>query len=216
MIISHEYKFVYIKTRKTASTSIEIALSKFCGPRDIITEIVPADEKVRRSLGYRGPQNYRIGSLTLVNHMPALVARSVLGDAWGDYFTFTLERNPFDRVISQYYWELPKWQHRGATPPTLTEFLTNSPREALTNWPLYADGHTIIVDFVGRYESAKEDLRTVSERIGLPEAIEIAPIKTKDGWRKDRRHHRDVLSEEDRQLVETLCRREIDAFGYSW
>ncbi|MEL6382956.1 MAG: chondroitin 4-O-sulfotransferase, partial [Cyanobacteria bacterium J06626_18] len=32
MIISHEYKFIFLKTRKTAGTSIEIALSKFCGP----------------------------------------------------------------------------------------------------------------------------------------------------------------------------------------
>ena len=58
MIVSHRHRFIFIKTRKTASTSIEIALSQFCGPEDIITPIHPDDEAIRRSLGYPGPQNF--------------------------------------------------------------------------------------------------------------------------------------------------------------
>ena len=58
MIISHDYKFIFLKNRKTAGTSIEIALSKFCGPNDVITPISPEDEATRKELGYRGPQNY--------------------------------------------------------------------------------------------------------------------------------------------------------------
>jgi len=39
MIISHKHKFIYIKCRKTAGTSIEMSLSKLCGPQDIITPL---------------------------------------------------------------------------------------------------------------------------------------------------------------------------------
>ncbi len=39
MIISHKHKFIFIKTRKTAGTSIEIFLSQFCGKNDILTPI---------------------------------------------------------------------------------------------------------------------------------------------------------------------------------
>ena len=60
MIISHKFKFIFLKTNKTAGASIEIALSKFCGEKDIITPISPEDEQIRRSLGYRGPQNYMV------------------------------------------------------------------------------------------------------------------------------------------------------------
>ncbi len=59
MIVSHKHKFIFLKTNKTAGTSIEIALSKFCGEDDIITRISPKDEQTRRDLGYRGAQNFQ-------------------------------------------------------------------------------------------------------------------------------------------------------------
>lgn len=36
MIISHKYRFIFIKTKKTAGTSIESFLAQFCGENDLI------------------------------------------------------------------------------------------------------------------------------------------------------------------------------------
>ena len=58
MIVSHRHRFIFIKTRKTAGTSIEIALSPHCGPEDIISPIAKDDEQFRHELGYPGPQHY--------------------------------------------------------------------------------------------------------------------------------------------------------------
>ena len=60
MIISHKHKFIFIKTRKTAGTSLEIALGSICGESDIITRLSDTEEQYRRSLGFRGKQNENI------------------------------------------------------------------------------------------------------------------------------------------------------------
>lgn len=57
MIVSHAHKFIFLKTRKVAGTSMEIALSRYVGPDDIVTPISEEDEALRTSLGYAGPQN---------------------------------------------------------------------------------------------------------------------------------------------------------------
>ena len=57
MIVSHEHRFIFVKTHKTGGTSVEIALAEHCGPDDIITPIVEEDEAYRTELGFRGPQH---------------------------------------------------------------------------------------------------------------------------------------------------------------
>jgi hypothetical protein len=44
MIISHRHRFIFIKTRKTAGTSIEVYLSRFCGEEDVVTPLNPPVE----------------------------------------------------------------------------------------------------------------------------------------------------------------------------
>lgn len=58
MIISHAHKFVFTKTKKTAGTSIEIELSRFCEDQDIITPISPDDEIKRYQYCGKTAQNF--------------------------------------------------------------------------------------------------------------------------------------------------------------
>ena len=106
VIASHQHRFIFLKTRKTAGTSVEIALSKVCGPDDIITEISPEDEALRREAGGRPPQNFQSPPLPrkAYNHMGAKAVRELVGEqTFDDYFTFAIERNPWDAVVSLYF-----------------------------------------------------------------------------------------------------------------
>ena len=44
MIISHKHKFIFIKTFKVSGTSMEIALSRYTGKKDILTPLNLEDE----------------------------------------------------------------------------------------------------------------------------------------------------------------------------
>lgn len=219
MIINHTYKFIFIKTRKTASTSLEIALSKFCGPDDVITTISQKDEEIRSALEYPGPRNYErtpIGPVypsgKLRGHQRATEVRKFFPDIWQSYFTFCFERNPFDRAISRYFWE----QRRGDIAPPMNDFLRSIPVWMLSSWDLYTDSNGLIVDFAGKYENLQADLNFVQDTLRLPKKIVLPQQKAKSGFRSDHRHYREVLSTADRQLIENICSREIDHFSYAW
>ena len=57
-IINYSKNFIFVKTNKTAGTSLEIALSKYCNEKDVISQI-GNDEKIRNELGYRSAQNHK-------------------------------------------------------------------------------------------------------------------------------------------------------------
>ena len=228
MIISHKHKFIFLKTRKTAGTSIEIALRQFCGPDDIITRISPVDEKTSQELGGRGPQNYeapfrhyRLSDWYLLltrrsrrvfsGHMPSRHVSQYAGrTVWNDYYKFCFERNPFDKAVSRYYWSTRKSDPR----PSIDEYLASAPERLLSNWDVYTIDDQVAVDFIGRFENLKEDLATISKKIGLPG--ELVLPRAKGGHRKDKRHYSEVLSPESRAVIERVCARELDVLGYSW
>lgn len=225
MIISHRHKFIFIKTRKTAGTSIEISLSEHCGPDDVITPISPDDEKMRVSLGFRGAQNYRLPfrrlrytemrrsvkrrEVALFNkHDVAGLVRHYVGhDLWKDYFTFTVERNSFDKAVSRYHW------HPGRSRPPMEEFFARSPVLHLSDWPTYTVNDDVIVDRVVRFERLQDDLDEVADRLGLP-ALSLP--RAKGGHRPEKSHYSDVLSPMSRARIEIVCAKEIRHFGYQW
>lgn len=228
MIISHRYRFIFLKTLKTASTSIEIALSKYCGPQDVITWIAPEDEKVRRALGYLGPQNcgipvprYTVKDWLLVvmqrkrlkyyNHMPARRVRSGIGrHVWDSYYKFCFERNPWDRVVSLYF-----WKNRNRNPrPTFGEFLQNANKYSLSNWYIYAIREKIVIDHVGLYEDLELELERIAERLMLPGKL-LLP-RAKSGYREDQRRYWEIIGEAEREVITKICSREIAHFGYDF
>jgi hypothetical protein len=228
VIICHQHRFIFLKTRKTAGTSVEIALSRFCGPDDVITPIVEEDEALRGELGLRPPQNLEIAEalqspldrlrslwsrepLQYFNHAPAAwVRRHVDPNVWSSYFKFCFERNPYDRAISRYYW---KTRER-PDPPPISAFFRGAERRRISNWPTYTIDDRIAVDFVGRFENLAGDLAQALRQVGLSLDFELPRTKTR--FRRDKRHYSEVLDAHSRELVTRECARELAAFGYRW
>ena len=102
MLISHRKRFIFIKTVKTAGTSVESYFEKYCMPEGEWQEAHTRDEYVSEEgiIGYRGPD---ASSSTWYNHMSAQKLLDLAGrDIWDSYFKFTVIRNPFDKLISAF------------------------------------------------------------------------------------------------------------------
>jgi hypothetical protein len=227
MIVSHRHRFIFLKTRKTAGTSIEVALSRLCGDRDIITPISPEDEAVRGEMGYRGPQNIHVPLLryrkrqwrklivdhrraTFYNHIPALEAKAFLGDdVWRQYFKFCFDRNPWDRIVSAYHWM--RYQS-GNNELTFDDFLKQQGPHILSNYGIYSIDSQVAVDFVGRYETLVDDFRKALTHIGITETLDLPRLKGKA--RTDKRPYREVINAEQEQFIAERCKAEIALMGY--
>lgn len=60
MILSHDWRFIHLKTHKTAGTSVELSLSALCGPLDIITPTWGPEEDQR--LGASAAELYSLSA----------------------------------------------------------------------------------------------------------------------------------------------------------
>ena len=230
MILSHEHKFIYIKTYKTGSTSVEAALSAVCGPDDVITE---ASEQLR-GVRQRPAQNYRIEhpekpqrplwkrvlgrperhyhpSVGFYEHMPAWRVRAYAGeDVWKRYFKFSFERNPWDRQVSWYHYKTKS--RSGAAKPSFEAFNADRRRAWVENWDLYTADGDIILDFVGRYESLDSDFQRVLLQIGLAGRVALPRANVS----KDRGAYREYYGDASRGLVADWYTPEIRHFGYEF
>ena len=227
MIISHKYKFIFIKTAKTAGTSIEVFLSQQCGPMDIVTPIAPpiAGHKPRNYQGFINPipeileRPTRLFSALrqtitsrekFYNHMPAsLVKKRVPGWVWNSYFKFCVERNPWDKVLSHYYMH----NAREGGSLSLDEYLARG--RFPINHVRYTDrsGAKIIVDRVLRYENLLAELGEVFSQLTVPFDGTLG-IKAKSEYRTDRTPYQEIFNEEQRKIVEEAFAKEIELHDY--
>jgi Sulfotransferase family len=230
MILSHEHKFIYIKTYKTGSTSVEAALSGVCGPQDVITE---ASEQLR-GVRQRPAQNYRIEhpakpsrplwkkllgrperfyhpSVGYYEHMPAWRVRTYVGeDVWKRYYKFSFERNPWDRQVSWYHYKTKSKSE--ASKPSFAAFNADRRRAHVENWDLYTQDGAIALDFVGRYENLNADFARVLAEIGLKDQVSLPQANVS----RDRGRYRDYYDEATRDLVAAWYASEIAHFAYEF
>lgn len=231
MILSHAHKFIYVKTYKTGSTSIEAALSAACGPDDVITE---ASEQLR-GVRQKAAQNYRIEhpakparplwrtllgrperhyhpSVGYYEHMPAWRIRTYAGeDAWRRYFKFSFERNPWDRQVSWFHYKTKSAPSDAK--PSFDAFNRDRRRAFVENWSLYTENDSVVLDFVGRYESLDADFARVLDTIGLGGQVTLP----RENVSKSRLGtYRDYYSDASRQLMAEWYAPEIRHFGYEF
>jgi len=220
MIISHKYKFIFIRVRKTASSSMQVALSKFCGPLCIISKLDGMEEKVS---GIKSKNNWCYMTSrkpVFYNHIPAFRIKEMIAhmntNIWDDYFKFCFERNPWDKAISSFWWNRPK--SKVTEREKLNEFIMHAMFPTFSDWRLYTDEQKeeVIVDKVFKYEEMDESFRYLEKRLNFPEKIVMPEKRYKGSVRKNYNHYREVLTKEENERIKKVFNKEIKEFGYEY
>ena len=172
MIISHKLKVIYIKLLKVAGSSFEIALSKYCGPDDILTPILLEGE-MQKSMGYyHGARNYEHlkPNPKYYPHFKASQGQKYLPkDVWDNYLKIASIRCPYDVYISLYHFGKYRSQENKKKSPgkNFEEFAIKNKRVLRNLCSLHGEGK-ILIDFLIKYENLDQDISELEVKIDCP------------------------------------------------
>lgn len=221
MLISHKHGFIYTKTAKTAGTSVESYFEKFCMPENQ-WEFSHAREEYESDEGIIGFRGMNSSGKKWYNHMSAAEIRSKAGaEVWDRYFKFCVVRNPFDKLVSAFYF------YTTAAQPNSNGNAANWSEEEqirqFRHWSRhggrvldrdkYVVDNQVCMDFFIRYEELENGIRFVSERLGLAFEPERLP-KLKSGIRDHKIAVKDFYDAKTIEMVKKLYSLELELFGY--
>lgn len=211
MILSHSSGFLFVHIEKAAGSSIQQALLPFAN--------VPPNSRLRRRLAWFGPLN-RVGGLYRAvqfgEHATADEVKRCLPErAYNALFKFAFVRNPWDRLVSRYAHLLRSTERRRhkfiSGLEKFEDFLQwEIQRESAQQHPYVTDAQgNQIVDFVGHYETLREDFAKVCAKLKIQVELPHANVS-------EHRDYRSYYTPETREFVAKQFRRDIELFGYDF
>jgi hypothetical protein len=186
-------------------------------------------------IGYRGQSTSK---KKWYNHMSAKMIRDQIGsEIWDNYFKFTVVRNPYDKLISGFYFhrkynkqKYSKMQRLVAYTRSILNFGGAIDRiqkkkeiELFRSWiknggeildknKFMIDGE-VCVDYFIRFEHLHEDMKHVCDRLSIPFEPSNIP-EFKKGVRKHIIPIKDFYDEATIKIVQEKYAWDINKFGY--
>jgi hypothetical protein len=212
-IISFKYDFIFVKTQKTAGTSIEIELSKCLDDDEhaIITPIYPpvAGHMPRNCVSANLPGPF-------FNHMPALLIKHYLGEkVFHNMFSFCVEREPVAKCLSHFHMlrNSPEHNRDGKYQSTWSEYCDkgNFPVD-LTQYSEFKNGAVHkIVNTILAYETLATSLPQIVDRLGMKDFKFEATAKAE--YSKNRIVSYQDVTEAQRQIIYRAFERSLSLCG---
>lgn len=236
MRLSHDHRFVFLSNPKCASTTVRSLLDPYANVfstksygRAVAKQLLTRRNFMSRSSRKRtiasawkyllsGPgacnpfQNH-VNALTLKQHFDAM------GWEWKDYYSFTLIRNPWDRLVSCYEYgrknERSVW-HEYARGDTFRNFVYRKEVVSLAARYSYDqfvldEAGSCLLNQVIRVEDVSEELPRLLQRLGLDGPQVIPKINA-----TERSDYRPYYDEETADRVRAIFRSDIEVGRYSF
>lgn len=219
MLVSHIKKFVFIKTAKTAGTSVESYFEKYCFEPGTWEKKHERNQQVT-DYGMVGGRGLNCRYEVIHAHLPAAKIRTLLPKhQWDEYFKFSVIRNPFDRLVSRFFFNMkrdqPGFLSVNDTVKTISDF-----RHFVTQRLYKIEDHLLIdgelvTDFLIRYEFLERDIEIVCNKLDIEfDRSELPNFKS--GIRDIRYSIDDMYDESTRKFVEDNYKHEFELFKYKY
>jgi len=169
---------------------------------------------VRKSLGLNSSYN----------HMTCRYIKKKIGDEkWDNCFKFTFIRNPYDRLVSWYFfhrdiqnidlyqkYHFKSWIMDDCPNHWTKASGTHNPDPFnLCNY-LLDENDNIMVDFVGRVENINKDFNKLTQAIGVPKKKLVHVNKSR------RKGYKSYYDKESRGYVKKLFAKDFEIFKYGY
>ena len=196
MPISFKHKCIFVHIPKTGGTSIKAALDiqygvwNFSGGENVF-------------LIYKNKKE-------VTNHAPAKLIQMFHPDSFKKFAKFSIVRNPYDRAISQYFYNFRKQKTNEEFSTWLRNFYSTP--ITFTHCPQYDflyDEEVCIVDNILRFESLEKDFSDFCKKyninanpLGKPNANEVEVNKDS------------LLTEENKEFIYQKFEIDFKTFNY--
>jgi len=214
MIISRGRGYIFVHIPKTGGTAMALALEDRAKADDIMIGDTPKAMKRRGKV--KGAQTAgRLWKHSTLADAEGLITR----DDMEQLFTFTLIRNPWDRMVSYYHWlKTQNFDHPAVALAKSKDFsgFLNAPQTQATfrNNP-YASYMTdgagrVHVNLYIRLEHLAQDIAPLAVHLGFTPDLPIAnqSVRPRD-WRG-------FYSESDAELLGEICAIDVKTHGYEF
>jgi len=214
MLVSHKYKFIFFKTKKSAGTSLRTFLQPYCFPTLDFERSKPASDEFIGESGIVAQDYHPLNDKKWKPHMPASQVKKYLSDdVWNDYLKFTVIRNSYAKVVSLYCWY---HLHENIPDISFPEYVKDRVKKSV-DWNVYTLADKPCCDFYIKYSNLYKDVEEVCKKLDLPE-IDFSRFphchKREDEYKSDL--YRSYYDEESKDIVYNVYKKEIDFFNFGF
>jgi chondroitin 4-sulfotransferase 11 len=195
MIINDDHKFVFIATTKTGSSAIEFLLSSY--------------DTGQKITSLADSHNKHASLLYIKKEYPCI----------RNYFKFAFVRNPYDWVVSWYFYRKTRKNKNNTKDISFKKWLMDKNSTAynetgigltMSQLDIVSGDKECKLDFIGKFENLQQDFNIACDKIGIPQQKLPHINKSKH------KHYTEYYDDETKSIVAEKYAKDIEYFGYKF
>jgi len=192
-MISHTHQFIFVHVPRTGGSSFELAVG----------QATASDSKTRLLGNTDFPEKHKGFEYYHTNYPIE----------FGNYYKFTIVRNPFDRIVSQWFWRTTVIKDLEGM--RLKEFIISRPDSSLYYKKFKLSGFSIQdslkqFDYIGRFEDLNNTYKFLFEKLHIQQNNKICSNRTIHN------NYHEYYNEETIDIVNDKYNLDLELFDYKF